>query len=170
VPPVCKILDYGRFKYELAKSQVKQTVLAVKEMKFRPKTDDHDVDFKVKHIREFILEGHKARLLIQFRGREIVHPEVGRDVLRRVVEACTDIAQVEQQPMMEGRRMLMIIGPKAGVVKRQEKEKPVRQPPPAQPTAAATGTPPATGTAPATTAPATTPVPTPPANPSTPSR
>ncbi len=118
VPPVCKIMDYGRFKYETAKKEreerQKRTVIEVKEMKFRPKTDQHDFDFKVQHIREFLQEGNKAKLVIQFRGREIVHPEVGQSVLRRVVEACADIGQVEQAPMMEGRRMLMIIGPKSG--------------------------------------------------------
>lgn len=118
VPPVCKIMDYGRFKYETAKREreerSKRTVIEVKEMKFRPKTDEHDFDFKVKHIREFLGEGNKAKLVIQFRGREIVHPEVGQNVLRRVVEACNDIGQVEQHPMMEGRRMIMIIGPKSG--------------------------------------------------------
>lgn len=118
MPPVCKIMDYGRFKYETAKREreerSKRTVIEVKEMKFRPKTDEHDFDFKVKHIREFLGEGNKAKLVIQFRGREIVHPEVGQNVLRRVVEACSDIGQVEQHPMMEGRRMIMIIGPKSG--------------------------------------------------------
>lgn len=122
VPPVCKIMDYGRFKYETAKKEreerAKRTVIEVKEMKFRPKTDDHDFEFKVKHIREFLTEGNKAKLMIQFRGREIVHPEVGQAVLRRVVEACADLGQVEQQPMMEGRRMLMIIGPKTGATAR----------------------------------------------------
>jgi len=116
VPPVCKIMDYGRFKYETAKKEreerSKRTVIEVKEMKFRPKTDEHDFDFKVKHIREFLAEGNKAKLVIQFRGREIVHPEVGQNVLRRVVEACQDVGIVEQAAMMEGRRMLMIIGPR----------------------------------------------------------
>ena len=125
VPPVCKIMDYGRFKYEMAKKEreerAKRTVIEVKEMKFRPKTDDHDFDFKVKHIREFLTEGNKAKLVIQFRGREIVHPEVGQQVLKRVVESLSDVGQVEQAPMMEGRRMLMIIGPKSG----QPKPRPV---------------------------------------------
>lgn len=111
-------MDYGRFKYETAKREreerSKRTVIEVKEMKFRPKTDSHDFDFKVTHIREFLSEGNKAKLVIQFRGREIVHPEVGQNVLRRVVEACSDVGQVEQHPMMEGRRMIMIIGPKSG--------------------------------------------------------
>jgi translation initiation factor IF-3 len=89
----------------------------LKEIKFRPKTDDHDFDFKVKHIRRFLMEGNKAKLAVIFRGREIVHPETGQDVLKRVVEATSDIAQVEQTPMMEGRRMLMIIAPRSGVIR-----------------------------------------------------
>ena len=135
VPPVCKIMDYGRFKYEMAKKEreerAKRTVIEVKEMKFRPKTDEHDFDFKVKHIREFLQDGNKAKLVIQFRGREIVHPEVGQQVLKRVVEALNDVAQVEQAPMMEGRRMLMIIGPKSsGQPKRPMGPTPAVTPPP----------------------------------------
>src|SRR5213076_257624 len=104
--------------YEQAKQQNKakkhQSTVIVKEVKFRPKTDDHDFDFKVKHIRRFLQEGNKAKLAVIFRGREIVHPETGQDVLKRVVEATSDIAQVEQAPLMEGRRMLMIIAPRVG--------------------------------------------------------
>jgi translation initiation factor IF-3 len=121
VPPVCKIMDYGKFKYENAKknkdARKHQSTTTTKEIKFRPKTDDHDFDFKVKHIRRFLQEGNKAKLAVIFRGREIVHPETGQDVLKRVVEATSDIAQVEQAPMMEGRRMLMIIAPRAGVIR-----------------------------------------------------
>ena len=141
-------MDYGRFKYETAKKEreerSKRTVIEVKEMKFRPKTDEHDFDFKVKHIREFLGEGNKAKLVIQFRGREIVHPEVGQSVLRRVVEACQDIGQVEQHPIMEGRRMLMIIGPKGSATSK---------PRPATPTAAAPGAPAPGAPAPAAGAP-----------------
>ena len=147
VPPVCKIMDYGRFKYEMAKKEreerAKRTVIEVKEMKFRPKTDDHDFDFKVKHIREFLQDGNKAKLVIQFRGREIVHPEVGQQVLKRVVETLSDVAQVEQAPMMEGRRMLMIIGPKSSAAKRPAGPTPppgptvIVKPPTAAPVAAA---------------------------------
>jgi translation initiation factor IF-3 len=130
-------MDYGRFKYEMAKKEreerAKRTVIEVKEMKFRPKTDDHDFDFKVKHIREFLQEGNKAKLVIQFRGREIVHPEVGQAVLRRVVEACSDIGQVEQQPMMDGRRMLMIIGPRPASMARPSRPTAQPQPPGAAP-------------------------------------
>ncbi|HEY7955942.1 MAG TPA: translation initiation factor IF-3 [Polyangia bacterium] len=121
MPPVCKIMDYGKFKYENSKktkeARKHQSTVTLKEIKFRPKTDDHDFDFKVKHIRRFLQEGNKAKLVVIFRGREIVHPETGQDVLKRVVQATNDIAQVEQTPMMEGRRMLMIIAPRSGVIR-----------------------------------------------------
>jgi translation initiation factor IF-3 len=121
MPPVCKIMDYGKFKYEDAKkkkdAKKHQSTVTLKEIKFRPKTDDHDFDFKVKHIRRFLSEGNKAKLVVIFRGREIVHPETGQAVLKRVVEVTSDIAMVEQAPMMEGRRMLMVIAPRGGVVK-----------------------------------------------------
>jgi translation initiation factor IF-3 len=115
-PPVCKIMDYGKFKYEQSK-KTKQarkhaSVIEVKEIKFRPKTDDHDFDFKVKHIRRFLEEGNKVRLVIAFRGREIVHPETGRAMLEQVIKSCADVAHVEQIPMMDGRRMVMIVSPK----------------------------------------------------------
>src|SRR5690349_5927422 len=122
VPPVCKVMDYGKFKYEQSKQQAKArkhaSTIILKEVKFRPKTDDHDFDFKVRHIRRFLGEGNKAKLVIVFRGREIVHPETGQAMLKAVVEACNDIGVIEQNPMMEGRRMLMVIGPKAGVIAR----------------------------------------------------
>jgi translation initiation factor IF-3 len=121
MPPVCKIMDYGKFKYENAKktkeARKHQSVVTLKEVKFRPKTDDHDFDFKVKHIRRFLGEGNKSKLVVVFRGREIVHPETGHDVLKRVVEATQDIAQVEQSPMMDGRRMMMILAPRSGVIR-----------------------------------------------------
>jgi translation initiation factor IF-3 len=121
VPPVCKIMDYGKFKYEDAKKRKEarkhQSTVTIKEVKFRPKTDDHDFEFKVKHIRRFLGEGNKAKLVVNFRGREIVHPETGEDVLRRVVEVTQDVAMVEQMPLMEGRRMIMVIGPRGGVIR-----------------------------------------------------
>jgi len=140
MPPVCKIMDFGKFKYETAKktkeARKHQSTVTVKEIKFRPKTDDHDLDFKVKHIRRFLLEGNKAKLVVVFRGREIVHPETGQDVLKRVMELTNDIAQVEQNPMMEGRRMLMIIAPRAGVVRAVQPAAPAA-PAPAAPRPAA---------------------------------
>ena len=120
-PPVCKIMDFGKFKYETSKkekaSRRHQSTIVLKEIKLRPKTDKHDLDFKVKHIRDFLAEGNKCKLVIVFRGREIVHPETGQAMLDRVVKTVADIAMVEQRPMMEGRRMVMIIGPRVGVIR-----------------------------------------------------
>jgi translation initiation factor IF-3 len=121
VPPVCKIMDYGRFKYAESKKakQAKKhaSTVELKEIKFRPKTEEHDMAFKIKHIRSFLEEGNKCRLVIVFRGREITHPETGQKVLQRVVLACQDICTVEQQAGLEGRRMVMLIAPKVGVIK-----------------------------------------------------
>src|SRR5262249_39421384 len=115
-PPVCRIMDYGKFKYETSKKQKQarkhQTVVTLKEVKFRPKTDAHDLDFKVRAIRRFFEEGNKAKLVIVFRGREIVHPETGKAILQKVLQKLADVAMVEQIAMMEGRRMSMLIGPK----------------------------------------------------------
>jgi translation initiation factor IF-3 len=120
-PPVCKIMDFGKFKYETSKkekaSRRHQSTIVLKEIKLRPKTDDHDLDFKTKHIRTFLSEGNKCKLVIVFRGREIVHPETGQAMLDRVVKSVADVAMIEQRPMMEGRRMVMIIGPRVGVIR-----------------------------------------------------
>jgi translation initiation factor IF-3 len=120
-PPVCKIMDFGKFKYETSKkekaSRRHQSTIVLKEIKLRPKTDEHDFDFKVKHIRRFLAEGNKCKLVIVFRGREIVHPETGQAMLDQVVKSCNDVAMVEQRAMMEGRRMVMIIGPRGGVIR-----------------------------------------------------
>ena len=121
-PPVCRIMDYGRFKYEQSKKQKAarkhSSSMELKEIKFRPKTEQHDMDFKIKHVRRFLEEGNKCRLVIVFRGREITHPETGVAVLNRVVEATQDIATVEVRPSLEGKRMMMILGPRAGLVRR----------------------------------------------------
>jgi len=121
-PPVCRIMDYGKYKYEQAKKKQQArkhaSTVEIKEIKFRPKTEEHDMDFKVKHVRRFLEEGNKVRLVVVFRGREITHPQTGMAVLNRVVEATTDIAGVEVTPNMEGRRMVMIIAPKPGVVRK----------------------------------------------------
>ena len=121
-PPVCRIMDYGKFKYEEAKKKQQQrkstTVFETKEIKFRPKTDEHDMDFKVKHIRRFLEEGNKVRLAVVFRGREMAHPQTGRNVLDRVVDRCKDISAVEATPNLEGRRMIMLVAPKPGVVQK----------------------------------------------------
>ena len=139
-------MDYGRFKYEMSKKQKATrkhaTSMELKEIKFRPKTEQHDMDFKIAHVRRFLEEGNKCRLVIVFRGREIVHPGTGVKVLDKVVEATQDIATVEVRPSLEGKRMFMILGPKAGLVKRVKQAaetttgKPAGQPgvTPAQPT------------------------------------
>jgi translation initiation factor IF-3 len=128
-PPVCRIMDYGRFKYEQSKKQKQArkhaSSMELKEIKFRPKTEQHDMDFKVKHVRRFLEEGNKCRLVIVFRGREIVHPETGVAVLNRVVDATSDIASVEVRPSLEGKRMMMILGPRAGLVRRAKPVAPV---------------------------------------------
>lgn len=116
IPPVCKIMDFGRFKYEIAKKEreerAKRTVIEVKEIKLRPVTNDHDFEFKVKHVREFLTEGNKTRLVIQFKGRESMHPETGHAILKRVVDACLDIGQVEQPAMMEGKKIILLLAPR----------------------------------------------------------
>ncbi len=142
VPPVCKIMDYGRFKYEKSKkdkaARRHQSTVVLKEVKFRPKTDEHDLAFKVRNIRRFLEEGNKAKLLIIFRGREIVHPETGHAVLNRVLKEVGELAMVEQHPAMDGRRMTMVIGPKVGVVSRPATPAPAPAPAakPATPAAA----------------------------------
>lgn len=117
-PPVCKIIDYGRFKYEESKkkraSKKKQTVVQIKEVKLRPKTDTHDLEVKIRACMRFLSEGNKAKLVIQFRGREITHPETGKAVLHKVLTELGDYAVVEQWPVMEGRRMSMLVAPKPG--------------------------------------------------------
>lgn len=122
-PPVCKILDYGQFKYEEKKrkkeAKAKQSKVEIKEMKFRPKTDTHDLEFKTKHVRRFLEEGNKCKLVVQFRGRERAHPEVGRALLNQVCDGLTDIAEVSQGPLMEGSRMILMLAPRVGVLRRE---------------------------------------------------
>jgi translation initiation factor IF-3 len=126
-PPVCRIMDYGKYKYEEAKkkqqARKRASTVETKEIKFRPKTEEHDMDFKVKHVRRFLEEGNKVRLAVVFRGREITHPQTGRNVLLRVIERCADIASVEGNDTMEGRRMIVSIAPKPGVVRKAQEAK-----------------------------------------------
>jgi translation initiation factor IF-3 len=114
-PPVCRIMDFGKFKYEQKKqanlAKKKQKVIEVKEVKMRPKTDDHDFNFKLKHIQRFLGEGNKAKVTIRFRGREIAHPETAARVLDRVIQEVGELAVVEQPYRMEGRTMTMILAP-----------------------------------------------------------
>jgi len=114
-PPVCRIMDYGRHKYEMAKrekeSQKKARSGDLKGVWFRPQTDDHDFNFKVKNALKFLQEGDKVKVTVRFRSREITHPEFGRKLLDRVVEVLNGAAVVEKPPAMEGRTMTMILAP-----------------------------------------------------------
>lgn len=114
-PPVCKIMDFGKFKYEKKKrdheSKRKQKVVEVKEIKLRPKTDVHDRATKTQHAREFLDRGDKVRVVVAFRGREMAYPEIGARILDEVAKALTDYGTVERPPQMEGRMMAMIITP-----------------------------------------------------------
>ncbi len=115
-PPVCKILDYGRFKYEAQKkkneARKKQKVIDVKEIKMRPNIDVHDYDVKMRSIQKFIGEGDKVKVTMRFRGREMVHQQLGLDVLNRVRDELEETAKVEQFPKMEGRQMTMVMAPR----------------------------------------------------------
>lgn len=116
-PPVCRIMDFGKYKYELAKkaaeSRKHQTVIVVKEIKLRPRTDDHDVNFKMNNIKRFLEEGNKVKVTVMFRGREMAHTEHGRQVLERIVAELQNDAVVEQSARMEGRNMTLLLGSKA---------------------------------------------------------
>lgn len=115
-PPVCRIIDYGKFLYEEKKRQAeakkKQVTVSVKELKFRPGTDDHDYDYRMKHAREWLGEGDKVRAAIAFRGREMSHRELGAKILKKLTEDLKDVADVEVFPKMEGYQMFTILVPK----------------------------------------------------------
>jgi len=117
-PPVCKIMDYGKYRYELSKKQAeakkKQTVIEIKEIKLRPKTEKHDLDFKIKNIRKFLQNKNKVKITLRFRGREIVYANSqGIEILNKISEELEDIAAIIQPPRMEGRQMVMFVAPKA---------------------------------------------------------
>ena len=115
-PPVCKILDFGKFKYEAQKkkneARKKQKVIEVKEVKLRPNIDDNDYDVKMRAMRKFLNEGDKVKITLRFRGREMAHQHLGMQLLDRVREALDDLAKVESLPRMEGRQMVMIVAPR----------------------------------------------------------
>ena len=116
-PPVCKIMDYGKFKYQQNKrsqeAKKKQTVIQVKEVKIRPKTDEHDLLVKIRHIKRFLSQKDKAKVTILFRGREIAYSDQGMKVLQRIKEELKEEILIEQQPKMEGRNLIMILAPKS---------------------------------------------------------
>ena len=113
VPPVCRLLDYGRFKYEQEKkdreARKNQKIVLLKEVRLRPKTDEHDIEFKAKRIERFIEEGDKVKVTLRFRGREMAHPNVGRQLLEVMAERLKDVAIVERMPLLEGNTMTMIL-------------------------------------------------------------
>ncbi len=119
VPPVCKIMDFGKFKYEEKKKEndakKRQVQVELKEVKLRPKTDDHDLDTKTKHIRRFLEDGNKVKVTCRFRGREITHPETAEVQLVHIIESTRDIAIIEQTPRMEAKTMTILLSPKAEI-------------------------------------------------------
>ena len=153
-PPVCKIMDYGKFKYTEKKKQneakKKQVVVQLKEVKLRPRTEEHDYNVKIGKIREFLQEANKARVTVMFRGREITHRELGQKVLQRVIEDMKEVAVIEAAPRMEGRQMFMILAPNPKMLQRQRDQAKAA----AAPGAVAPRPPPAPGAHPAPAAPA----------------
>jgi translation initiation factor IF-3 len=142
-PPVAKAMDYGQWQYEQKKKQheakKKQHVIQVKEIKFRPNTDDHDYDFKYKHAMRFLTEGNRVKAVVQFRGREIAHTDLGRKLLLRFAEDLKEYGSVEGQPKLEGRNAHVIISP----AKKEEKAKAKAPKPAVPPTSAPPAAPPA---------------------------
>jgi translation initiation factor IF-3 len=115
-PPVVKVMDYGKYRFEQAKAakaaKKKQHVIHLKEVKYRPGVSDHDFNFKTRHARRFLEEGNKVKLTMMFRGRQVTHPELGREVLLRVFAELEEIAKVEMHPKLEGKNMTMVLAPK----------------------------------------------------------
>ena len=114
-PPVCRLMDYGKFRYEEARrareARKKQHTMHVKEVKYRPGIEDHDYEFKTRHVRRFLEDGDKVKITMMFRGRQLSHPELGLEVLERVLSDVEDIGKIESQPMREGRTMIMLLAP-----------------------------------------------------------
>ena len=115
-PPVCKIMDFGKYKYEQQKreseARKKQKTIEVKEVKFRPNTDSHDYDVKMRNVLKFLENGDKVKVTLRFRGREMAHQDLGRDLLNRVADDVAELGKVENMPKVEGRQMIMMIGPR----------------------------------------------------------
>ncbi|WP_321991909.1 translation initiation factor IF-3 [Marispirochaeta aestuarii] len=126
-PPVCKILDYGKYKFDQEKrnreSKKKQKLLKMKEIRMQPKIEKHDMEFKAKHIRDFLEDGNKVKVTIRFRGRELAHTELGRVVLEKIMELLGDSFVIDRPPAMEGRFMSMILNPKASIKAKLKKSK-----------------------------------------------
>lgn len=121
-PPVCRILDYGKYKYNQAKkaasSRKRQHTVSIKGMRFRPKIEEHDYQFKMKHVREFLEQGNKVKCFVLFRGREKAHTEFGREILDRLAEDLKEIATIENLPKMEGHSMTMLLAPQQSAIRK----------------------------------------------------
>ena len=132
-PPTCKLMDYGKWKYEnKKKAQVakkKQTIVSVKEIQIRPRTDDHDLETKMKKAREFLLDGDKVKVNLRYQGREMAHKEVGVKVLQKVISQLSDLALPEVEPKMEGRQLFVVMAPDAAKLKEYKAKNKVRKPP-----------------------------------------
>jgi len=145
-PPVCKIIDFGKYQYEAKKkaneAKKKQVTITVKEVKFRPGTDDHDYDYRMKHARQWLQDGDKVKATIWFRGREMTHRELGSRILAKLEQDLIDVGEVEARPRMEGNQMFIIFGPK----RHKGAPKPAPVTPPSTPPSVPPSTPPATQT------------------------
>lgn len=133
IPPVCRILDYGKFKYEQSKkdreARKHQHNVMLREIRMRPKIDDHDIDFKTRTVEKLLKDGDKVKVTIMFRGRELTHPQIGRGLLERVYEKVKDISQIEKPASLEGRNMTMILAPGAPKADRPARPAPPRAEP-----------------------------------------
>ncbi len=130
-PPVCRILDYGKYKYDIAKKQAqsrkKQHVVSIKGMRFRPKIEEHDYQFKMRHVRTFIEQGNKVKCFVLFRGREKAHTEFGSKILERLATDLAELAMVESHSRLEGNSMNMLLAPRPGGAKKPAKPKADKQ-------------------------------------------
>jgi translation initiation factor IF-3 len=143
VPPVCRILDYGKFRYEQTKKEREarkhQKQAELKEVRLKPKTDDHDLEIKAKQARKFLLGGDKVKFTVRFRGREMAHPDIGREMLEHMAEDLRDVATVEQRPLMEGRALSLLLAPSAKAKAQRERAPAPSQPANAHPAASVPG-------------------------------
>lgn len=125
VPPVCRIMDYGKFRYEQTKKEREarkhQKQAELKEVRLKPKTDDHDLEVKAKQARRFLLAGDKVKFIVRFRGREMAHPDIGREMLEQMAEELRDVGSIEQRPLMEGRALSLLLAPSAKAKAQRER-------------------------------------------------
>jgi translation initiation factor IF-3 len=159
-PPVCRIIDFGKFQYEAKKkaneAKKKQVTITVKEVKFRPGTDDHDYDYRMKHAREWLEDGDKVKATIWFRGREMTHRELGSRILEKLEKDLIDVGEVEARPRMEGNQMFIILGPKRHKSAKTDHPSQTNQPLAPRSAAPSASAPPTQAAAPAAQAAATT--------------